>query len=258
MSYRVKNIIIDMPVMGADHSTIQIYRSKVQLNEVVDFPFLTGKITTLIDLKSLHEGGNKISGRLIKEPLINTAGLFKQVLDIGEFGWYYVALPSNKIFNSLIFQPDDLFVDLYVRDNVKTANASNQESGLIYSFYNPKTNTISVSGKVVDDARGVCTKIRANLDDIELRDYYLKQCLANQATQAAFEDKIPELMTQDEAADYLGISPKTLYNWVSSMKIPVTKIGGLNKFRRKDLDLWVDNRSGIGAKGGTSRRTKRK
>ena len=44
----------------------------------------------------------------------------------------------------------------------------------------------------------------------------------------------------DEAAEYLGIKPVTLRNWIKKDEsIPAHKIGKLWKFKRSELDAWV-------------------
>ena len=50
----------------------------------------------------------------------------------------------------------------------------------------------------------------------------------------------------DEAAEYLGIKPCTLREWIKKEKdIPARKIGKLWKFKCSELDEWV--RSGKSA-----------
>jgi len=39
---------------------------------------------------------------------------------------------------------------------------------------------------------------------------------------------------------YLNIKTSTLYAWVSQNKIPYIKIGGLIRFRKEEIDPWVD------------------
>lgn len=45
----------------------------------------------------------------------------------------------------------------------------------------------------------------------------------------------------DEAAEYLGIKPVTLRNWIRNKKkgIPAQKIGKQWKFKISELDEWV-------------------
>ncbi len=49
------------------------------------------------------------------------------------------------------------------------------------------------------------------------------------------------LLTVREAAEYVGVKPKTLYNWVSSGKIACVKAGGrCLRFDIRELDRWIE------------------
>jgi len=43
----------------------------------------------------------------------------------------------------------------------------------------------------------------------------------------------------DEVAEYLGISPKTVRKWANERRLPLVKIGALNRFRPDDIRAWV-------------------
>lgn len=44
----------------------------------------------------------------------------------------------------------------------------------------------------------------------------------------------------EDAAEYLGIKPVTLRNWIKKKKnIPAHRVGKLWKFKRSELDEWV-------------------
>ncbi len=47
----------------------------------------------------------------------------------------------------------------------------------------------------------------------------------------------------DDAAEYLGIKPVTLRNWIKKQNsnIPAHKVGKLWKFKRSELDEWVNS-----------------
>jgi excisionase family DNA binding protein len=54
--------------------------------------------------------------------------------------------------------------------------------------------------------------------------------------------KTPELLTVDEAADYLRIAPGTLYNWRHAGRGPkATNVGRSLRYRRTDLEAWLDS-----------------
>lgn len=47
----------------------------------------------------------------------------------------------------------------------------------------------------------------------------------------------------DEAAEYLGIKPVTLRSWICDPKneVPAHKIGRFWKFKRTEIDAWVQS-----------------
>ena len=47
----------------------------------------------------------------------------------------------------------------------------------------------------------------------------------------------------DEAATYLGVKPTTLRSWIKNSEnvIPAHKIGRMWKFKRSELDAWVNS-----------------
>jgi excisionase family DNA binding protein len=47
------------------------------------------------------------------------------------------------------------------------------------------------------------------------------------------------LLNMTEAAEYLGLSKLTLYEWVSQRKIEYVKVGRLVKFDGRQLDRWI-------------------
>jgi len=54
--------------------------------------------------------------------------------------------------------------------------------------------------------------------------------------------KQKEILSSEEAAEFLGISINTLYEWVSQKKIPHMKVGGLLKFKRGHLEKWLEKK----------------
>jgi excisionase family DNA binding protein len=55
----------------------------------------------------------------------------------------------------------------------------------------------------------------------------------------------PDLLTRNEAAEYLGITPRTLAVWacVKRYNLPYVKIGRLVKYRRSDLDKFIERQT---------------
>ena len=54
-----------------------------------------------------------------------------------------------------------------------------------------------------------------------------------------------DLLTNDEAAEYLGVSPKTLPVWRTTQRydLPFIKVGRLIRYRRSDLDEWLERQT---------------
>lgn len=46
-----------------------------------------------------------------------------------------------------------------------------------------------------------------------------------------------------EAAEFLGISPKTLYKWCWEQKLRYYKAGSLNLFKIGDLDAFIESQA---------------
>lgn len=53
------------------------------------------------------------------------------------------------------------------------------------------------------------------------------------------------LMTAKEAARYLGYAEGTVRNKASSGEIPSVKLGTALRFRRSELDRWVDEQTAL-------------
>jgi excisionase family DNA binding protein len=56
----------------------------------------------------------------------------------------------------------------------------------------------------------------------------------------------PEVMNIRQASQYLGVSPDTLYKYVSEERIPAFKLGNRWKFKRSILDSWMERKSVMG------------
>lgn len=50
------------------------------------------------------------------------------------------------------------------------------------------------------------------------------------------------MISIQELAAYLNIKISTLYAWVHSRQIPYYKVGRLVKFRKSEIDEWLERR----------------
>ena len=55
-----------------------------------------------------------------------------------------------------------------------------------------------------------------------------------------------EVMNIRQASHYLGVSPDTLYKYVSEARVPAFKLGNRWKFKKSKLDQWMEEQSTVG------------
>jgi len=48
-----------------------------------------------------------------------------------------------------------------------------------------------------------------------------------------------------QASAYLGVSPDTLYKYVSEERIPAFKLGNRWRFKKSKLDEWMEEQSSV-------------
>ena len=55
----------------------------------------------------------------------------------------------------------------------------------------------------------------------------------------------PALLTREQAAEYLGIAPQTLAVWAVTGRydLPMIKVGRCCRYRKADLDKFLDRRT---------------
>ena len=53
----------------------------------------------------------------------------------------------------------------------------------------------------------------------------------------------PNLISIQQAAEYVGITVGTIYQWRSQHKIPYIKVGRRVKFKKEQLDQWLTERT---------------
>lgn len=50
------------------------------------------------------------------------------------------------------------------------------------------------------------------------------------------------LIDVDELADYLRLKKQTIYNWLHQGKISGIKVGGVWRFDRREVDIWLKSK----------------
>ena len=54
-----------------------------------------------------------------------------------------------------------------------------------------------------------------------------------------------DLLTTEEAAEYLGVRPQTLAVWRTTRRYDIrfVRVGSRVRYRRRDLDAWLESRA---------------
>ena len=98
----------------------------------------------------------------------------------------------------------------------------------------------------------ICKKARITVNDCKNRQLMNKAKELRGGTMKTGPD---EIFTLDELAAYLKVGKRTLYRLAAQEEIPAFKVGGTWRFRRSDIDRWIEDRSPTEArKGGDARR----
>jgi excisionase family DNA binding protein len=62
-------------------------------------------------------------------------------------------------------------------------------------------------------------------------------------SQAGWLGDLREVMNVEQAARYLGVSPDTLYKYLSDGKVPAFKLGNRWRLKKTTLDRWMERQS---------------
>lgn len=77
-----------------------------------------------------------------------------------------------------------------------------------------------------------------------------KQCLANGPSGLGGSSMADDtLLNVKQVAQYLQLKESTIYSWAQDGKIPAIKIGRTWRFRRSDLDDWLEQHLQAGDQG---------
>jgi len=60
---------------------------------------------------------------------------------------------------------------------------------------------------------------------------------------------VDQILTLKEVAAYLKLAEKTAYRLASEGKLPGFKVGGSWRFKREDLEAWIENNKLVVSKG---------
>lgn len=56
---------------------------------------------------------------------------------------------------------------------------------------------------------------------------------------------LPSFLTTEEVLGYLKVNPRTIYRLIRSGDLPAVRIGRQWRFRRSDLNAWIDRQRSL-------------
>lgn len=67
-----------------------------------------------------------------------------------------------------------------------------------------------------------------------------------QRTSTQTDSDVPQMLSRAQAAVYLNVKPQTLSMWACTGRhsLPFIRCGRLTRYRRSDLDAWIQGRRG--------------
>jgi len=191
----------------------------------IQFPYLPGNYDALVT-----EDAKLISANSYEVPLFNPSGHGVVTENAGANSMVYIEIDSEKALRTLIAEPDDLSIDLLYGKN-----------SLIYSFYNESgEHSTRVRMTIADDQDGIYSKIKAYPDELEYRYFFIQQAMERANPTPGKFDR--DILTAQQAADLLQVAPGTIANWTSEGKIPVVYAGSSPRYRRSDLEAWLEGK----------------
>ena len=72
-----------------------------------------------------------------------------------------------------------------------------------------------------------------------------KAAAAEAKLEGGLWNDLREVMNVEQAARYLGVSPDTLYKYLSEGRVPAFKLGNRWRLKKTTLDRWMERQSQV-------------
>ena len=199
------------------------WRGELKFDPPVEIASTLGKVETIYADVNPDVRRKQSTGRVCK-PIINANGLLhiREVMQSGEA--LSIDIRAGHRLENIVCDPAHQLQILAAKE------------GLLYWVTIGKDGVVELTGQLVRDKNGFFSRLHSNLKDPNFRAYLVQRSLADSTTTAEAIERIPDLMNTREAADYLRISPSTLYKKAQSGDIRRTRN---KKFRREKLDRYL-------------------
>lgn len=191
-------------------------------------PYAAGEFQELAPNEKKLSGDSKL---FCDQSLFNNVGLCSIIEKLGENGALYIELQPGKKLSEIHVEPDGLMVDLLIT----------KDGGLLYQFYNASDQeAVSVKVKIAKDKDNIYSKIKAHGDDLEYRQFFLKQALKKPGVNRISKPKIeyPEWLTAEQVAEIFSVKLKTIQNKTTKGELILHDLGGGTKrYKKSELNL---------------------
>ena len=202
--------------VAVPHKTVSTFDPPRNLGSTI------GKIEVIYPLTLFAHSRNKMSPETIFPIVKNVILHIRELMKAGEV--LSVELRVGHCLRNLTLDP------------VHSLQLLAGDTGLLYWITVGREGHLEVTGQVVKDTDGVFRKLKSDLTDTTMRDYLVKRSLADSGAKAEEAEQVADVMTHAQAAHYLQLSPKTLYN---NRAIPRLKH---NRYRKEDLDRYLQGK----------------
>ena len=113
---------------------------------------------------------------------------------------------------------------------------------LLYWFTMGHSGIFKMTAKVIKDDESFLAKLKANLDDVPMREYLVQRSMADSKMALEYVERVRDRMTVEECAEYLRMPKSTLEDKVAKGVIKSYKSGRRNIIMREDADAYLRRR----------------
>jgi len=207
-----------------DYTAIETYT----FSEEVSLPNTLGRVEELIPTETKEKMYHTVEQI---QPIISSAGILKISRQLDPHDIVVIPAPAKQRLSDVVID-SSCSMDLLLGQNE-----------LLYWFTMGHSGIFKMTAKVIKDDESFLTKLKANLDDVPMREYLVQRSLADSKVTTEKLGKAQQRMNHREAARYLDIAESTLYQKVGAGEIICHKPSGKNMYLLSELDAYIQQKT---------------